>query len=73
MDLFSKITPYRRYDIQEEVRAALRLSTSLEAAAQSLPVSRTYEPDAQRHAFYQVEHTAFQELYRRLEQPGSRE
>ena len=60
--------------IPQEVPAATinRLcGSSLDAAAQSLPVGRTYEPDPRRHAFYQNEHAAFQDLYRRLEPPRS--
>jgi gluconokinase len=50
---------------------ALGHLANLDGAAQSRPAGRTYVPDPQRHAFYQGEHAAFQELYRRLEQPRS--
>jgi len=49
---------------------ALGHLASLDEAAQALPAGHTYAPDPRRHAFYRAEHQAFQELYRRLEQPG---
>jgi gluconokinase len=39
---------------------------SLDAAAQSLSVGHTYQPDPQRHDFYQAEHQVFQALYQGL-------
>ena len=42
----------------------------LEAAASDLLARHTFQPDPQRHEFYRTGHAAFQELYRRLEQPA---
>jgi gluconokinase len=44
----------------------------LEDAAAGLPAGTPYQPDPQRHEFYRSEHAAFQDLYRRLEQPVER-
>jgi len=41
---------------------------SLDAAAQSLSVGHTYEPDPQRHDFYHAEQQVFQALYQGLVQ-----
>jgi gluconokinase len=42
----------------------------LDDAAPALPTGRVYTPDPARHAYYVEGHAAFQNLYRRVEQPA---
>jgi gluconokinase len=50
---------------------ALGHLVQLDDAAKILPTGHAYKPDPARHQFYRAGHAAFQELYRRLEQPAA--